>query len=211
MGLQPRTVIDVGVAAGTWPLYEAFPSARIVLIDPAEESRAHLERIAARFPRVEIVMAAASARTGSVRLNVHRDVARSSTYWESDFEPADVTQRDVAAITLDDLRRERRLEGPFVLKVDVQGAELEVLEGASETLRETEYVILETCLFQFFAGAPLLAEVVGYMKERGFVVYDALSIQYRPLDGAMSVVDLAFVKESGDLRRAHRFQSHRLR
>jgi FkbM family methyltransferase len=206
MGWEPRTVVDVGVATGTWALYDAFASARILLVEPVAEAEPHLRTIAARYPRVEYVLAAAAARTGRVVLNVHPDTARSSTYWESDYVSGDVTEREVPAVTLDQLRRERHLEGPFLLKLDVQGGELDVLGGADEMLADTEYVILESCLFQFFDGAPLVADVVAFMRARGFVIYDLASIHYRPLDGAMSTMDLVFVRESSRLRGAHRFQ-----
>jgi FkbM family methyltransferase len=206
LGLEPRTVIDVGVAAGTPHLYEAFPNARILLVEAMQEAEPHLQAIAARRPGVEYVIAAASSRSGSLLLHVHPDGERSSSYWESDYVLNDVERREVPAVTLDELRRDRDLEGPFLLKIDVQGAELDVLEGATETLAHTEYVVLETSLFHFFTGAPLVGEVIAYLNERGFVVYDVLSIQHRPLDGAVSMMDLAFVKESSFLRRTHRFQ-----
>jgi FkbM family methyltransferase len=206
LGFKPRTVIDVGVATGTWPLYDVFRDARVVLVEPILEVRPHLEAIVSALPHAEYVLAAACSRRGRVVMNVPRDTARSSTRWESDFQPGEVTKREVMGITLDDLARERHLEGPHLLKLDVQGAELDVLEGAGNTLEETEYVVLECCLYEFFAGGPLLAEVVGYMRARGFVVYDVLSIHYRPLDGAVSTLDLAFVKEASQLRRTHRFQ-----
>jgi FkbM family methyltransferase len=211
LGLEPRTVIDVGVAAGTPDLYEAFPNARILLVEAVQEAEPHLQAIAARLPKVEYVIAAASSCSGSIVMHVHPDGERSSSYWESDYVLDDVETREVPAVTLDELRRDRHLEGPFLLKIDVQGAELDVLVGASETLARTEYVILETSLFQFFSGAPLVGEVIAFMQERGFVVYDVLSIQHRALDGAVSVMDLAFVKESSVLRRTHRFQLEPLR
>src|SRR5947209_20596337 len=71
LGLAPATVIDVGVGAGTPDLYEAFPSARLVLVEPLVEWRPHLEQI--RETRsAEVVTAAASAAAGEARISVHR-------------------------------------------------------------------------------------------------------------------------------------------
>lgn len=207
LGLAPRAVIDVGVADGTMPLYQAFPDARHVLIEPLEESKPFLEAIAAQFPHVEYVIAAAGRQSGRVVINVHKDIARSSLYWESDYVPGAVMPREVPLVTLDQVRRERELAGPILLKIDVQGAELDVLAGAEETLRATECVVLETSLFEFFRGAPLVSEVVAYLQRQGFVIYDVWALQYRPLDGAMSMIDLAFVKEHGAFRRVHRFHT----
>ncbi len=204
-GFQPRTVIDVGVAAGTRSLYQAFPDARHVLIEPVEECRPYLEAIQAEFPHVEYVIAAAAREPGRLVINVHEDVARSSVYWESDYTAGSVTPREVPAVTLDQIHRERSFQAPILLKIDVQGAELDVLAGAEAVLRDTEYVVLETSLFEFFRGAPLVDEVVAYMVGRGFAVYDVLALQYRPFDGALTMLDLGFVKVRSSLRSLHHF------
>lgn len=60
-------------------------------------------------------------------------------------------------------------------------------------------------LFQFFTGAPLLCDVLVHMKSNGFVPYDLLGLQYRPIDGALSQVDVVFVKEHGLFRRIHSY------
>lgn len=204
-GLLPATVIDVGVADGTMPLYRTFPDARHVLIEPVVECRPYLEAMKGAFPRVEYVLAAAAREAGRVTINVHRDVARSSSYWESDYTAASVTTREVPAVTLDQLRRERAFEPPILLKIDVQGAELDVLAGATETLADTEYVVLETSLLGFFRGAPLADQVVAYMSQRGLAIYDVPALQYRPFDGVLTMLDLGFVKTNGFLRSLHRF------
>jgi hypothetical protein len=85
----------------------------------------------------------------------------------------------------------------------VQGAELDVLAGASEMLKATEYVLLEVSFFQFFENGPQLHDVVAFMKSRGFVAYDVFGFQYRPLDNALSQADLAFVRERGSFRQHH--------
>lgn len=206
IGFAPRTVVDVGVARGTPELYEAFPEARHVLVEPLDEALPHIRAIAARYTKVEHVPAAAAGTDGRIAIHVPRDMERASTYWERDFVAAEVTRREYPAVTLDRIRDERRLEAPILLKVDVEGAELAVLEGARDTLAHTEYVILETALFDFHPGAPMTADVVGWMRERGFVPYDVLSMQHRPLDGAVSTLDLAFVKEDGPFRDHHTYR-----
>jgi len=205
LGFAPRTVVDVGVADGTMSLYQAFPNARHILIEPLEEATPFLADIAKQFPHVEYVVAAAARQSGQVTINVHPDMARSSVFWESDYAPGSVKPRAVRAVTLDQIRRERQLEPPMLLKIDVQGAEVDVLAGAAETLVDTEYVVLETSLYEFFHGAPEVGEVVAFMRSRGFVIYDVLALQYRPLDGALSMLDLGFVKERSAWRRLHRF------
>src|SRR6202034_1991822 len=92
---------------------------------------------------------------------------------------------------------------PFVVKVDVEGAELEVLSGAGALLAGAELVLLEVSLFQLVPGAPQLHDVVAWMHEHGFVVAELYNGHNRPLDGALAQIDVAFVAEHGRFRQRH--------
>ena len=102
--------------------------------------------------------------------------------------------------TLDDLVA-AEVKSPILLKLDVQGYELEVLRGAVKTLSEAEVVIIECSLIQYNEGAPLFAEVVSFMGERGFVVYDFCGQMRRANDGALFQMDVIFVRENSRLRK----------
>ena len=175
-----------------------------MLIEPLHEARPFLQSISRQFPYVDYIVAAAAGKPGNVVLNVHPEMARTSEYWESDYAPGSVAPREVPAVTLDQVTHDRDLAPPLLVKIDVQGAELEVLAGAEHTLEKTECVVMETSLLEFFRGAPLAAEVVDYMNRHGFVIYDVWALQYRPHDGALTMLDIAFVKANGAFRSLHR-------
>ena len=99
------------------------------------------------------------------------------------------------------------MAGPYLIKVDVQGAELSVMDGAEGILQETEVIILEVSLFKTMSTNPEIHDVLGYMRKRGFVTYDIFGFRYRPLDGALSQIDMVFVKENGLFRQSHAFAS----
>jgi FkbM family methyltransferase len=203
IGFEPATVIDVGAAGGTYELYETFLRARHLLIEPLEENRPFLERVTGKFERVEYLIAAAAQASGTRTLNVHPDLEGSSLYREAEDSDVNGVPRVVPAVTLDEVCRERHAHGPYLLKLDVQGAELDVLAGAGDVLGETELLVTEVSLFEFFQGGPLLHEVIAFLKGRGFVAYDILDYHYRLLDGAMSQVNMTFVKQAGMFRRHH--------
>jgi hypothetical protein len=92
-----------------------------------------------------------------------------------------------------------------VLKVDVEGAELQVLEGAGATLEQTELVLLEVSFFRFVPGGAELADVVAWMRAHGWSPYDVYNGHTRPLDGALAQVDMAFARDDGPLRADHRY------
>jgi FkbM family methyltransferase len=210
LGFRPKTVIDVGVATGTYELYETFPNAKHLLIEPLHEFEDYLKQISSKY-NAEYVIAAAGPKTGTMEINVHPDLLGSSIYKESDGSYVDGVSRKVPVVTLDTLCRSRHLSGSYLIKVDVQGAECLVLEGAQKILKETEVVILEVNFFQFHLNGPQFFDIVSYMKKCGFVVYDIFGGYNRPLDYALASVDIVFVKENGMFRKNHSFALRRLR
>ncbi|MBI4098412.1 MAG: FkbM family methyltransferase [Candidatus Magasanikbacteria bacterium] len=208
MDFGPKTVIDVGAAWGGWSRSCAtvFPDARYVLVEPLVEYRASLEGVVKELRSAVLVSSVAASAPGTVTFHVHPDLEGSSVYREGDDAQVNGVARELPATTIDAIAQEHHVEGPCLLKLDVQGAELEVLRGAEETLEKTEYVILETSLFSAYDNVPLLHEVIAFMAERGFVPYDILGLLYRPLDGALCQADVCFVKENGMFRKERAYR-----
>jgi len=202
LGFAPATIIDVGVATQTVGLYEEFPNIPLLLIEPVVEYEPFLKKIAGEH-NGQYVLAAAGEKNGTTILNVHDQKFGSSLLREMEGESVDGAQREVPMLTIDDLCAERKLRGPYLLKVDVQGAELRVLSGARRVLEQSEAVILETAVIGTMLGGPEAWDVMDWMKQVGFVVYDLYEFQYRPLDGALCQIDVVFVKEKGKFRERH--------
>lgn len=108
-------------------------------------------------------------------------------------------ERDVKTIATRRLDTLLNGRGADFLKLDVQGFELEVLNGAPEALQQAQAVLLEVSLLEINAGAPIMSDVVAYMKAKEFEVLDILEIHHRPLDGATNQVDLLFAPSSSPL------------
>ncbi len=202
-GFSPGTIIDVGAAYGEFALesYPIFPNSKYVLIEPLVEYKTNLEKLTKNIPNVKYEYAAADSTSGQVTINVHPDLVGSSMYLEQEESNVNGIPRIVPTKALDDICKEENLTGPYLIKIDTQGAELKVLSGARRIMNETEYIILEVSLFEFFKGGPLIHDVIDYMKASGFVAYDIFGLQYRLLDNAMSQIDIAFVKENSEFRK----------
>ena len=102
-------------------------------------------------------------------------------------------------ITLDDYARERGLRPDF-LKIDVQGYELEVLKGAQGILQSIEVVFTEVNHIEVYRGAPLAAEVIDWLAQRGYALHDVCNFMSRPRDGALWQTDMIFVRHDSPLR-----------
>jgi FkbM family methyltransferase len=201
LGLAPATVIDVGAAYGNWSAIarRIFPEAKYLLIEPLHEFESALAARPELDGTIRVMVAAARTR-GTLELEVHDDLLGTSQLPETTGVSADGRSRTVPAIPLDDLVRENRAPPPYLLKVDVQGAEEEVLSGAGEILGRADMVILEASFFPFFEGGLEFHELVARMHARGFVAYDIVEPLYRPLDGALAQADVAFVPSASALR-----------
>lgn len=199
-GFQPGTVVDIGVAWGTPDLYDGFPDAKHLLVEPLSEYETALREICAKYD-AEYVLAAAGSEPGEMEIAVHRVPTLSSPLGGRGGDVEGATEaRRVPVVRVDELIAERGLPGPYVIKADVEGAELQALEGASTILAQTELVLLETSLWSFWPDAPLIGDVVAWMRERGFAVYDFWGGHLRPLDNALAQIDVAFAREGGVLR-----------
>ena len=165
LGFRPGTVIDVGVADGTFELYEAFPDSFHLLIEPMKEFEAVMKHICKRY-RADYVIAAASNSCEERSIYFSGDKHASSL-----LPTVEVThrkggqERKVPSVRLDQLVKERKCEPPFLIKIDVQGFEHVVLEGATRILDETEMIVLETALFRFKEKRPVFDETIAFMKK----------------------------------------------
>src|SRR3954447_555077 len=204
-GVAPATVIDVGVAAGTPELYEAFPGVPLLLVEPLAEHEGHLREIVAARPGSSYALAAGGPEPGELEIAVHRVLACSSVLGDRDPGGEPAQRRAVPVVRLDDLVAERGLNAPFVVRVDVEGAELQVLAGARATLAQAQAVLLEVSFFQLVGGGAEVADVIAWMRDAGFSPYDIYHGHLRPLDGALAQVDMAFVPTDGPLRADHRY------
>lgn len=206
-GLDPATIFDVGAYVGEWTAGAArsFPSARLVMVEPVAERHARLHEVVAALGGRAVLHAALVGREPreSVEFNVMG--TGSSLFEENTSFPR--TRVRLPMVTLDALAAESG-PGPYLLKLDVQGAELEVLLGASATLGRTEAVVMEVSLLEYNRGAPLFAEVVAFMRARRFVLYDVCGGLRRASDGALFQLDCVFVPEASRLRAARKFWSH---
>jgi FkbM family methyltransferase len=174
-GFTPQTVIDVGAAVGTPELYEAFPEAHLVLIEPLHECRDELERMLStrRGERFEV---AVGSDEGIATLHVDPEAPWVSSILRP-TRPHDGSapvDRAVPITTLDRLVEEHAWTGPFGLKLDAEGFELEILKGATRLLADTQFVIAEVSVVARFEGGYTFAEFVALMDKRGFALCDVL-------------------------------------
>ena len=176
-GLRYRTVIDIGCADGHFALQcmDYFPDATIVNIDANaiyEPSLKAIQEVIGGHYRI----AAVSDAPGDVEMT-----NSAHPYWSSLRPPDDPywqrvnqlhkSKVKVPAVTLDTLARELELAPPYLLKLDVQGAETQALRGAPEVLAQTSAVICEADLDDFESINRVLVDA-------GFGLFDLANLKF---------------------------------
>lgn len=204
LGFYPADICDIGASDGRWSLkcLEVFPEARYFCVDPLDENRAFLEQLRARYPNVHYWSGCLGSQTEVVTLNADGD---GSSILPGHTGNAYGIQRTVRVETLDNLILKEICPQPDLVKLDVQGYELEVLKGAARALTKIQAVIAEVSFLPFQKGMPVFYEVVGQLAEYGFAVYDILSLSMRPLDGAPAQTDLLFLRTTHPLRNSNKW------
>jgi FkbM family methyltransferase len=198
--VSAKTVIDIGVADGTPELYDAFPATKyqylLVEADPTYE--ATLESIA-RELRAKHELAFCGEKSGTRVIHMYSDHRKTSAFNILREGSGKSEAISVPVSTLDEIVKKHNLQsGPFVLKIDVEGAELDVLAGANETLENTVAIIAEAAVAPKYDGGADFASLVSAMHERGFRVYDIAAGANQ--NGHLYQVDLIFVPDNRSSR-----------
>jgi FkbM family methyltransferase len=179
-----RVFVDVGANVGKHTarfLARAPADARVLAFEPSESAAAELQRRFAGDPRVEIVDAACGARAGTAEF--HEEPAggvRSSLV--PGRSAAGATVRRVPVVALDDVCASRGIDRIDLLKIDAEGADALVLEGASGLLARRAVRVV-----QFEYDAPwavagrTLGGAVAHLDRHG---YETLVLRR---DGARAV------------------------
>lgn len=197
-GFAPAAVVDCGACVGDWSrlLLRIFPQARVLMVEPQERHAQTLRALCSRHPSslqlaTSLVGPPGMASADFVVLDDSAGTG-SSVLAENSQVPRHVVNLPV--VTVDELVQQHGLGSPDLLKLDVQGFEIEVLKGATDALASASFVLLEVSLVPYNQGSPLMAEVVAWMDAHGYRVHDVFDLTRRA-DRVMLQADLLFVRK----------------
>jgi FkbM family methyltransferase len=181
-----KTVIDAGANRGQFAVFAArrFPHAALVCFEPLPAPGARLRRAVGNLGRLKLWDVALGAANEEAEFHV------SAADDSSSLLPIGRRQREafpgtgerttmrVQVRRLDDLLQPGELIAPVLLKIDVQGGELAVLQGAESILPSIDAVLVEVSFVELYAGQALADEVWHYLRSHNFSCRGAWSMSY---------------------------------
>ncbi|WP_170769852.1 FkbM family methyltransferase [Ruegeria lacuscaerulensis] len=178
LGFEAATIFDVGVASGTSHLYEAFPKAKFVLVEPIADYEIKLRKNWGDKIDFDFHACGVGAENGQTTLHIPtvagRVLGTRATMMAFDeaasAHTSGIEERQVPVRTLDEIARS--YDGPFGLKIDTEGFEIEVIKGASEMLENCAFVLAEVSVRRRYQGGYRFSDFVAVMAEQGFELHD---------------------------------------
>jgi len=107
--------------------------------------------------------------------------------------------------TLDSMTPQLNSQDNVFLKLDVQGAEIDVLDGATNILDNTNFILLEASVLNYNKDAPLVGDIFKFLREKGFILFDICE-QKRTQENLLMQVDLLFTKKKSPIRDKYNFK-----
>lgn len=167
------TLIDIGVGPmGTPDLYQRFSKAKLLLIDPLEETEAFINK---HLSSREVIFwkCALGENIDEGVIFVQKEIGSSSILKVTDinYESDPIDERKIKIKTLDMITKSEKKLGKVGIKIDTEGYELNIVKGATETLKSAEFVLAEVRHnHESFSGVYKLHEFMNAMHDNGFVL-----------------------------------------
>ncbi|AIE75321.1 FkbM family methyltransferase [Synechocystis sp. CS-94] len=204
LGYQPQVIFDVGASNGGWSYYmsqvvkEADFHLFEPLVDHVPDYQGLMAEVLRVYPSFHLHKYALGDRDGTVTVNVFNDPASSTTLPMPEGCPP-TTPVSVPMLTLDSALVKLNLPQPQVIKIDTQGNELSILQGATQTLTRVDVLFLECWLYRGYGPAtPLLTEIAHWLLPLNFRLWD-VSEPYRGPQGELTTLDCIFINTAAGL------------
>jgi FkbM family methyltransferase len=193
-GFEPRVALDIGAYVGRWTqmVRGVWPACRVCMFEPQAERQEGLRLLARQLPGVELKATALGEHPDTSVTFYALPGGGSSTTPSKNM--GDVRPTVLPSTTLTAAVAGTDFANPDLVKIDVQGAELRVMRGGMDVIAGAEVVVLEVSTVEEYDGGPLFAEIVRFMADQKFRVYDICTIWRNNRTMSMNEVDVIFVR-----------------
>ena len=168
-----EVIYDVGANVGTWFLLaDAVLSARhIEAFEPIRQFYELYEKNLSGTTSARLHKFALGTEKRQAVINFASDsssLLELGTLQKEYFGTEKKSELTIDVVRLDDYAAELNLPKPDLIKLDIQGYELEALKGATVLLKTCRYIICEVSFVEFYVGQPLFHEIASFLAEHNF-------------------------------------------
>lgn len=199
-GFSPRCVLDVGANHGNWTreALKYFPEADYLLVEPQDQLKMHVQDLIDAGRKIRWINAGAADKSGTMRFFVSvRD--DSSTFLPREEQPQTrvISETSVEVLTLDAIVAKYKLDVPDMVKIDAEGFDLKVMQGASNLIGKTDVFLLEAGVACPFENS--VPRVINTMEDLGYRLVDITELNRSPKHTVLWLTELAFLRKSSHL------------
>ncbi|HRN91012.1 MAG TPA: FkbM family methyltransferase [Ferruginibacter sp.] len=203
-GNKAEIIFDVGANRGnvTLKYADTFPKSKIYAFEPFEEAFKILSSKSVANPRIHLNQIGIAEFTGTKTFYENVNMDTNSTFepdtmgLSSDNQVKNVSISTIPVITIDEFCLKHQINKIDILKMDIQGGELNALKGASDLLskKAVGLIFMETYFREQYKNQPLFHDVSKYLHEWGYYVQDF----YEPIygKGSLAWCDVIFMPQS---------------
>jgi FkbM family methyltransferase len=195
-------IVDVGANRGQFALIarKIFPKAKILSFEPLEEPAKIFKQIFADDPNILLYPYAIGREKMTSTIHITKQDHSSSllpiTKTQSTMFPDSIEKdtRRVNVLPLTIALGDTPIPSASLLKIDVQGFELEVLIGCEDILGKFSHLLVECSFIELYAGQALAHQVISWLEDREFFL-SGISDMYYDRDGKAVYGDFFFTRD----------------
>jgi FkbM family methyltransferase len=175
--VRPRTVVDIGANKGQFTLFAlvAFPGCRIHAFEPLPDPAARFRRVLGDVEEVTLHERAVGPEEGEAVMHVSTREDSSSLLPISERMEvlfpgtAECGTRQIRVAPLASELGPDDIVRPALLKLDVQGYELEALKGCESLFPCFDWVYAECSEVELYKGQAMRADIEAFLRQHGFI------------------------------------------
>jgi len=183
--IQIHSFLDIGAHSGRWTqnFLKLYPKAKFLMIEANDEHRGALEKIG---PHIIALVGKENTESDFYVCDDKENSHGNGIYKENTNVPFTLHKKNMK--TLENLIPGQRFD---LIKMDVQGSELDIIQTSPDLIYNTKYLWLELQPHHYNIGAPSAGKVIGYLNEIGFEM--AMTAELNLAYGSILGMDIIFV------------------
>jgi len=183
--IEINSVLDIGAYKGKWTqeFKKHYPDVKTLMIEPNSN---HIDDLIRVGPYMTALIGKNNEEVDYYMCEDMNNQEGNGIYKENTNVPFKLTKRK--CITLDSLLPGQKFD---LIKIDVQGAELDILQGSPGFIYNTKYLWLELQPHKYNIGAPSAGKTIGYLNQIGFemITIDEMHVG----NGVIMNMDIIFI------------------